>query len=56
MDLVNIGNTTLFGKLRVTSNHYHTEVEQIVQQNQLPNEIKPAFKELKVLQHLKTVG
>ena len=31
-------------------------IEQIQQQNQLPNEIKPAFKELKVLQHLKTAG
>ncbi len=29
-------------------------IEQIVQPKQLPNEIKPAFKELKVLQHLKT--
>ncbi len=29
-------------------------IEQNVHQNQLPNEIKPAFKELKVLQHLKT--
>ncbi len=28
-------------------------IEQNVQQNQLPNAIKPAFKELKVLQHLK---
>jgi hypothetical protein len=27
-----------------------------VLQNQLPNEIKPAFKELKVLQHLRTAG
>ncbi|EXX90864.1 transposase [Paenibacillus darwinianus] len=31
-------------------------IEQNVQKNQLPNEIKPAFKELKVLQHLKTAG
>lgn len=31
-------------------------IEQNVQQNQLPNEIKPAFKELKVLQHLRTAG
>lgn len=31
-------------------------IEQTVKQNQLPNEIKPAFKELKVLQHLKTAG
>jgi hypothetical protein len=31
-------------------------IEQNAQQNQLPNEIKMAFKELKVLQHLKTAG
>ena len=31
-------------------------IKQIQQQNQLPNEIKPGFKELKVLQHLKTAG
>jgi hypothetical protein len=31
-------------------------IEQKQQKNQLPNEIKPAFKELKVLQHLKTAG
>jgi hypothetical protein len=31
-------------------------IEQNVQQNQLPNEIRPAFKELQVLQHLKTAG
>jgi hypothetical protein len=31
-------------------------IEQNVQPNQLPNVIKPAFKELKVLQHLKTAG
>src|SRR5690606_15388076 len=31
-------------------------IEQNVHQNQLPNEIKPAFKELKVLQHLRTAG
>lgn len=31
-------------------------IEQNIQQNQLPNEIKPAFKELKVLQHLRTAG
>lgn len=31
-------------------------IEQNVHQNQLPNEIKSAFKELKVLQHLKTAG
>jgi hypothetical protein len=31
-------------------------IEQNVLQNQLPNEIKPAFKELKVLQHLRTAG
>lgn len=31
-------------------------IEQNVQQNQLPNEIKSAFKELKVLQHLRTAG
>ena len=31
-------------------------IEQNARQNQLPNEIKPAFKELKVLKHLKTAG
>lgn len=31
-------------------------IEQNVLQNQLPNEIRPAFKELKVLQHLRTAG
>ncbi|AZK45107.1 IS4 family transposase [Paenibacillus lentus] len=31
-------------------------IEQSILQNQLPNEIKPAFKELKVLQHLRTAG
>jgi hypothetical protein len=31
-------------------------IEQNLQPNQLPNVIKPAFKELKVLQHLKTAG
>jgi DDE superfamily endonuclease len=31
-------------------------IDQTTKQNQLPNEIKPAFKELKVLQHLKNAG
>jgi hypothetical protein len=31
-------------------------LEQKQQQNQPPNEIKPAFKELKVLKHPKTAG
>ncbi len=31
-------------------------IDQNAQNNQLPNEIKPAFKELKVLQHLRTAG
>lgn len=31
-------------------------IEQNVPCNQLPNEIRPAFRELKVLQHLKTAG
>lgn len=31
-------------------------IEQNVQANQLPNEIKASFKELRVLQHLKTAG
>ncbi|MDQ8739499.1 transposase [Paenibacillus sp. LHD-38] len=31
-------------------------IEHNRQQNQLPSEIKPAFKELKVLQHMKTAG
>jgi hypothetical protein len=31
-------------------------IEQNVQQNQLPSEIKLAFKELKVLQHLKAAS
>lgn len=31
-------------------------IEQNVQQNQLPNEIQSAFKELNVLQHLRTAG
>ncbi|MGG4036532.1 hypothetical protein ABEV74_22995, partial [Paenibacillus cisolokensis] len=31
-------------------------IEQNVHLNQLPNELKPAFQELKVLQHLKAAG
>lgn len=31
-------------------------IEQKQQKNQLPKEIQPAFKQLKVLQHLKTAG
>lgn len=31
-------------------------IEQNVSKNQLPKEIRPAFRELKVLQHLKTAG
>jgi hypothetical protein len=31
-------------------------IEQKQSLNQLPNEIKPAFKELKVLQHLRAAG